>query len=163
MRRNIGLVKNETGFTLMELMVVIVIIGVLAAIAVPSMSKQVDKAKAKRAMVEIKAMKTAIDVYKAEKGSYPTTAQVKDALEDYGINWSDSFKDPWERPYVYSTDVNTAPSAYKIVSYGPDGGITAGDDNIVATGNTNPAENTPNAAASPWSNKINSDGSAPAP
>lgn len=158
----IRLLKNESGFTLMELMVVIVIIGVLAAIAIPSMSKQVDKTKVKRAMVELKAMKTAVDVYKAEKGSYPTTSQINNALKDYGINFgSASFKDPWEKPYVYSTDNNIAPSAYKLVSYGPDGGVTIIDDNIVATGDTNPAENASNDKAAPLSYKINSDGSIP--
>ncbi|OPX87092.1 MAG: Type II secretion system protein G precursor [Pelotomaculum sp. PtaB.Bin013] len=145
-------------------MVVIVIIGVLASIAVPTMSKQVDKAKVKRAMVEMKTMKTAIDVYKAEKGSYPATAQINDVLKDYGINFgATSCKDPWEKPYVYSTDVNTAPSAYKIVSYGPDGGFTTENDNIMATGSTNPAESTSNADAALFSYRINSDGSTPAP
>jgi len=153
--------RNESGFTLMELMVVIVIIGVLAAIAVPSMVKQVDKAKVKRAMVELKAMKTAIDVYRAEKGVYPTTSQINDVLEDYGINFgSASCKDPWEKPYVYSTD-NNDPSVYKLVSYGPDGGVSSGGDNIMAAGDANPAENTSDAEAALLDDSINSGGSAP--
>ncbi|MCG9968106.1 type II secretion system major pseudopilin GspG [Pelotomaculum terephthalicicum JT] len=152
--------RNESGFTLMELMVVIVIIGVLAAIAVPSMVKQVDKAKVKRAMVELKAMKTAIDVYRAEKGVYPTTSQINDVLEDYGINFgSASYKDPWEKPYVYLTN-DTEPSVYKLFSYGPDG-LSSGGDNIVATSDANPAENTSDAEADPLDDLINSGGSAP--
>jgi len=154
----IRLAKNENGFTLVELMVVIVIIGVLAAIAIPAMSKQTDKAKVKRAMAELKTMKTAIDAYKAEKGLYPTTSQINSVLMENGLNFgSASFKDPWANPYVYST-TNAAPTAYKLVSYGPDGGLSSGNDNIMTTGATNPVENTTDTDAAPMSDKINSDG-----
>ncbi|OPY57740.1 MAG: Type II secretion system protein G precursor [Pelotomaculum sp. PtaU1.Bin035] len=134
------------------------IIGVLAAIAVPAMSKQTDKAKVKRVVSELKIMKAAIDAYKAEKGAYPTTVQVKDVLTSNGINFgAASYKDPWAKPYMYSTN-DASPAAYKLVSYGPDGGVTAGNDNIMATDSIDPTENTNDADAAPLKNSINSDG-----
>lgn len=143
-------------------MVVIVIIGVLAAVAVPSMSKQTDRAKVKRTMAELKTMKTAIDAYRAEKGLYPTTAQINRVLNDYGIDFGQaSFKDPWANPYVYSTK-DDQPTDYKLVSYGPDGSIAAGDDhaddNIMATSTANPMDGISNEKATPLANEKKSDG-----
>lgn len=146
MRRVPGLLKEEKGFTLIELMVVVVIIGVLAAIAFPTINNQIDKAKGKRALAELKTMKTALDVYKAENGAYPTTGQIGEAFNDFGLDFG-AINDPWNNAYVYSINSDTTPTAYKIVSSGPDGSLAAGDDDIMATNNQNPAENVSASAA----------------
>lgn len=130
------MLQNEKGFTLVELMVVVVIIGILTAIAVPAMGKQVEKAKVTRAVAEIKAMKTAVDTHKMEKSVYPKTGEVKEVMKDFGLT---SLNDPWGNSYVYATD-DTALQVYELVSGGPDGSIGSGKDDIGATGTANPKE-----------------------
>lgn len=151
--------RNERGFTLIELMVVLIIIGILAAIAIPTMSKQTDKAKVKRAVSEMKSMKTMIDTYRAEKGTCPLAdntanipGNISTELNSNGFKWlvtgdaTTGIVDPWDNAYVYSIDDADAPTKYKLVSGGPTGGI-AGDadgakDDIVVTEEANPTENT---------------------
>ena len=120
-------------------MIVVIIIGILAAIAVPVAYKQVDQAKIKRAVAEIKTMKTAADIYRMEKGFYPVTGDVEQVFSDAGITFSDML-DPWNKPYIYSTD-NANPNAYYLICGGPDGVLAGGaDDNIIASETKNPEE-----------------------
>jgi general secretion pathway protein G len=130
-------VSNEKGFTLVELMVVVIIIGVLAAISIPVVYQQVDQAKQKRAIAEIKTMKTTVDIYRMEKSVFPTTGEVVGVFSNAGIEFADMY-DPWDNPYVYST-VNASPVSYVILSGGPDGQM-AGEDNIAATEAKNPLD-----------------------
>lgn len=123
--------KRERGFTLIEIMVVVVILAVLGALVVPKILENVDKARVTRAQSDIRAIQTALDLYRLDNFKYPTTEQGLQALvtqpTDPNINNYRSGgylpslpKDPWNRPYQY---VSPGPGGrdYEITSYGRDG------------------------------------------
>lgn len=116
--------RVEAGFTLVELMVVVVIIGILAAIVVPRMVGASDKAKVQAAKAQISSFKTALDMFKLESGKYPTTSEGLEALiNNEHQNFLDQDVvplDPWNSPYLYSSP-GTGGHDYEIVSYGMDG------------------------------------------
>lgn len=125
--------KRDKGFTLIELMVVIVILGVLAAIIAPKIIGRTDEAKVTEAKVQIKNFETALKLYKLDNGVYPSTEQGLDALVEKpatGIiprNWKEGGylekkkvpSDPWGNPYIYVSP--GLHGDYDIISYGADG------------------------------------------
>lgn len=123
--------KPQSGFTLIEIMVVVVILAVLGALVVPKILENVDKARVTRAQSDIRAIQTALDLYRLDNFKYPTTEQGLQALvtqptdpsiTNYrsGGYLSALPKDPWNNPYQY-----VSPGAngrdYDIISYGRDG------------------------------------------
>ena len=72
--------KNQKGFTLIEIMVVIIILGLLAGLVLPKFLGQEEKAKVKVAKTQIRALEGALDAFKLDNGFYPTTDQGLDAL-----------------------------------------------------------------------------------
>lgn len=119
--------RNREGFTIIELLVVMMIIGIITAIALPQYTKQVDKAKKSRAMVEIKSMKNAMEIYYAENSVYPTgKAGINAAMRDNDVLGGKygNATDPWGQPYYIATGI----SSYIIWSEGPDTADTAQDD-----------------------------------
>jgi general secretion pathway protein G len=93
------LMKDEKGFTLIELMVVVVIIGILAAIAVPAFSEVSQKGKISRARADLRTLESTISIYYVEKNEYPEDLQV---LENEGYIKAVP-KDPWEKgDYTYN-------------------------------------------------------------
>jgi len=124
---------RDSGFTLIELMVVIVILGILAAIIAPRIIGRTDEAKVTEAKVQIKNFETAIKLYKLDNGRYPATQQGLNALiakPTVGIiprNWRkggylENNKiplDPWGNPYIYASP--GLHGDYDILSYGADG------------------------------------------
>ena len=122
-------VRSQEGFTLIELMVVILIIGLLATIVVQNLKGATDKAKRIKAQADISAFKTALDRYYLDNGSYPSTDQGLTALvsapsngkvpADYpaGGYIEKIPNDPWGNPYVYQSDGDN----YVLKSYGADG------------------------------------------
>ena len=99
------------GFTLLELLVVLVILGLLAGVIGPQVMKHVGTSKSKTATVQIEELGTAVDMYRLEVGSYPTTAQGLAVLvqRPAGVEqWNGPYlrksvvpKDPWGRDYRY--------------------------------------------------------------
>jgi len=125
--------KNNRGFTLIELMVVIVILGILAGLIVPRIMGRPEEAKQLKAKLTIESLETSLRLYKLDNGTYPSTEQGLDALlvaPDTGrvsnsyreggyIEKSKIPKDPWGSDFVYlSPGVN---GEYDIISYGSDG------------------------------------------
>jgi general secretion pathway protein G len=129
---NISLRKDlrgsQDGFTLIELMVVILIIGLLATIVVQNLRSATDKAKRVKAQADISQIKSALDRYYLDAGSYPTSDQGLPALmaapengnvpTDWGGPYIEKIPmDPWGHPYFYQSDGNQ----YLLKSFGADG------------------------------------------
>jgi len=126
--------KYQKGFTLIEIMVVIIILGLLAGLVLPRFLGQEERAKIEVAKTQIRAIESALDAFKLDTGFYPSTDQGLDALlkqPEAGripTRWREGGylkparipKDPWGRDYVY-----LAPGSdnreYEIISYGADG------------------------------------------
>ena len=119
------------GFTLIEIMVVVVIIGILVGIVAPNIMKRTENAKTVKAKQDIRSLETALDLYRMDNFYYPSTEQGLDALirppqsEPQARNWQDGGylkrlpKDPWGRDYQYlSPGVN---GEVDIFSMGRDG------------------------------------------
>ena len=119
--------KNR-GFTLLELLVVIVIIGLLAGYVAPRYFSQVGRSEIQVARSQIESLEKALDQYRLDMRRYPTAEEGLDALVAKPANaqtWSGPYlkkavpNDPWGRPYVYRTPGQK--SEFELVSYGRDG------------------------------------------
>jgi general secretion pathway protein G len=126
--------KDQKGFTLIEIMVVIIILGLLAGLVLPKFLGQEEKAKIEIAKTQIRSLEGALDAYKLDNGAYPATDQGLDALikkPESGhipLKWREGGylkparipKDPWNRDYVYLSP-GSENREYEIISYGADG------------------------------------------
>jgi general secretion pathway protein G len=109
---------GQSGFSLIELLVVMVIIGLLAGLVGPRLFKQVDAAKQKDAYAQIAMLEETLDLYRLDNHKYPTSEQGLKILADYLKK--ELPVDPWGHPYVYN---NPGPDNrdFEIISYGADG------------------------------------------
>ena len=121
--------KKQQGFTLIELMVVVVILAILAAIAVPMLMDRPDEARMVKAKQDIASMSSALQLYKLDNYRYPSTDQGLEALvskpngEPEAPNWKPYMqqlpKDPWGKDYIYLSPGEHG--AFDLYSLGADG------------------------------------------
>lgn len=131
---------KQNGFTLIELMLVVVIIATLAALVVPRFSGRVEQAKVTAARADILSnIATALDLYQMDNGFYPATEQglaalrVKPNSSPVPSNWNGPYIkrkpiDPWGNPYIYVSPGIHNKTEYDLYSYGANSVEGGGDD-----------------------------------
>tara|TARA_R110002167_G_scaffold366448_1_gene597405 strand:- start:27258 stop:27653 length:396 start_codon:yes stop_codon:yes gene_type:complete len=116
--------RKNTGFTMIELLIVIVILGLLASLVAPKFFNQLGTAERGIAAAQMNAFETALDTYRLDMGSYPE--KLEELRTSEKPRWDGPYLpkgvplDPWGNPYVYSTPGEDG-APYKIMSYGADG------------------------------------------
>lgn len=125
------------GFTLIEIMVVVIILGLLASVVVPSVMDALDDAEINKARADMNALQTALKMYRMQNFAYPTTEQGLEALVEQPTlapiprNWKQGgyieklSKDPWGNDYIYSKP-GEGGHEFDIMSLGADG-ISGGE------------------------------------
>jgi len=132
---------NQKGFTLIEIMVVVIIIGILAALVIPRFAGRTEQARIAAAKTQIDSLfSSALDMYEADNGNYPSTEQGLQALriqpstDPAPRNWKGPYLkkdvplDPWGNAYGYAYPGMHNPSGYDLYSFGPDGQDGTDDD-----------------------------------
>ena len=137
--------STQRGFTLIEIMVVVVIIGVLGAIVVPQFMSRPDQAKVTAARTDIQAIATALEMYRLDTFNYPSTQQGLEALTKQPAgtpvakNWNPQGYlksmplDPWGTAYQY-LNPGTHSAGYDLYSFGSDG-VASGEGYAADIGN----------------------------
>lgn len=125
--------EDQRGFTLVEMLVVVAIIGFILALVGPKIIKNLGKGQRGAAKAQVELLGQALDTFRLDTGRYPTTQEGLSVLiTNSGIaNWDGPYlkknvipKDPWDKPYVYLCPGTHG--EYDLYSYGPDG--TQGGD-----------------------------------
>jgi general secretion pathway protein G len=147
MRRSRG-VRRSAGFTLLELIVVIIVLGLLAGLVGPQIMGRLSEAKSTTAKTQIELLSVALDNYRLDNGVYPTSDQGLDALttkparDPVPSNWRGPYlrkavpADPWGRPYVYRSPGRANATPFDLSSLGRDGKEGGdGEDADIGAGN----------------------------
>lgn len=126
-------VRRRSGFTLLELIVVIIVLGLLAGLVAPQIIGRLSEAKSTTAKTQIELLSVALDSYRLDNGTYPTTDQGLAALRErptrapMPANWRGPYLrkavplDPWDRTYLYRMPGERNPTAFDLESLGRDG------------------------------------------
>jgi len=122
---------GQRGFTLVELLLVLVILGILAAVVIPKFSGRTEQAKEQAARTQITTFRTALDAYEVDNGGYP---RGRNGLQDLIVqprdaqNWRGPYlqtdripQDPWGGEYIYECPGKHNPASYDLSSAGPPG------------------------------------------
>ena len=128
--------RSLRAFTLIELLLVLVILGILAAIVVPKFSGRTEQARLAAAQTQIANFSTALDTFEVDNGKYP---QGKNGLNDLvtaprdAQSWKGPYikdvpLDPWQKPFLYQSPGKHNPTSYDLSSMGPDGRENTEDD-----------------------------------
>lgn len=124
-----GVKSGQDGFSLVELLVVLAIIGMIASLVTPQVLSYLGRAKGETARIQVKNIAQAVELYYLDLGGYPTTEQGLAALvQPTGPQWRGPYvrdarglTDPWGRPYLYRAPGGHGP--YEIYSLGSDGQV----------------------------------------
>ena len=126
---------NHSGFTLIEILLVVIIIGILAGLVVPNIMGRSEEARRQAAIADVSGgLAAAIDLYELDNGVFPE--KMEDLVVDPGTvrNWRGPYlkkgipKDPWGNPYSYKNPGVHNPSSYDLSSAGHDGQPSTSDD-----------------------------------
>ena len=140
-----GRARDRRGFTLLELLVVIIVLGLLAGLVAPQVFGRVGEARVTSARTQMALLETALDSYRLDNGSYPTTEQGLQALrekptrEPVPANWRGPYLrkalplDPWNRAYLYRAPGVRNVTGYDLWTLGRDGaeGGTGEDADLI--------------------------------
>jgi general secretion pathway protein G len=128
--------KLSRAFTLVEIMLVVAIIGILAALVIPKIAGKSEQARETAAMADIKGgVKSALDQYNVDMGTYPSGLQDLITPPRNSRNWHGPYfdppqipTDPWGNPYLYAYPGKHNSTGYDLWSAGPDGKSGDADD-----------------------------------
>jgi len=120
---------KKNGFTLMEMLVVLVVIGLIAAVAIPQITQTLGSAKSKSVKIQMDTLSASLRFFELDTGQFPTTEQGLDALwttDQTDAGWNGPYvrqerqlRDPWGNEFIYQSPGNEAP--YDLISLGADG------------------------------------------
>jgi len=129
--------KIENGFTLVEMLLVVMIIGILAALVIPKIVGRSEQARTTAAFADINGgIKSALGQYEVDNGFFPKSLQELLVQPSNAKNWHGPYldklpTDPWDAPYIYTYPGKHSQNSYDLLSAGPDG-KEGTDDDIVS-------------------------------
>ncbi len=132
--------NSQAGFTLIEIMVVVIIIGLLSALVVPNLFDKQARAFQIKAQSDIRGIGSQLELYRIDIFSYPNTSEGLQALvtNPGKRNWTSYLKklpkDPWDNDYQYQSPGTRNPDGYDLWSFGSDG-VAGGDGSAKDIGN----------------------------